>query len=218
MEELSSLLSIIGLEAHHAPLVALPLIGALIGWFTNYLAVKMLFHPKHPVPLGLFTLHGVFPKRQRALAEKLGRVVSTELFSVDEVTAHIEQRAQSDEVIGLIGDHIEVILRQKLPQVVPMVALVLNDELIETVKTAFIDELRIFISQVTEKLTSSVREDLDVHKIVEEKVLGFSSDKLEEILFAIMKREFRFIELIGAVLGFLIGVGQMWYLVIAGVS
>ena len=45
--------------------------------------------------------------------------------------------------------------------------------------------------------------------MVREKVSSFSSDKLEEILFAIMKREFRFVELVGAVLGFLIGSVQL---------
>ena len=38
---------------------------------------------------------------------------------------------------------------------------------------------------------------------------GFSSDKLEEILQAVMKKEFRFVELVGGVLGFLIGVIQL---------
>lgn len=42
-----------------------------------------------------------------------------------------------------------------------------------------------------------------------EKVKNFSSDKLEEILYSIMKKEFVFIEIIGAVLGFLIGVIQI---------
>ena len=33
-----------------------PLIGAVIGYFTNYLAVKMLFRPLHPVKIGNWTL------------------------------------------------------------------------------------------------------------------------------------------------------------------
>ena len=45
--------------------------------------------------------------------------------------------------------------------------------------------------------------------MVTEKVSNFSSNKLEEILLAVMKKEFRFIELIGGVFGFLIGIIQM---------
>jgi len=46
-------------------------------------------------------------------------------------------------------------------------------------------------------------------------VEAFSSDKLEEILFSIMRKEFRFIEMIGAVLGFLIGCVQVGLTLIA---
>ncbi len=50
---------------------------------------------------------------------------------------------------------------------------------------------------------------MDVETIVREKVEDFSSDKLEEMLLGILKREFRFIECVGAVLGFLIGLTQL---------
>jgi uncharacterized membrane protein YheB (UPF0754 family) len=44
---------------------------------------------------------------------------------------------------------------------------------------------------------------------VREKVESFSSDKLEDMLFSIMKKEFRFIEIVGGVLGFFIGLLQL---------
>jgi uncharacterized membrane protein YheB (UPF0754 family) len=40
-------------------------------------------------------------------------------------------------------------------------------------------------------------------------VAGFSSDKLEEVLLQIMSKEFRFVEIIGAVIGFIIGLVQV---------
>jgi uncharacterized membrane protein YheB (UPF0754 family) len=50
---------------------------------------------------------------------------------------------------------------------------------------------------------------MDVEAVVREKVAAFSSDKLEEMLLGIMRREFRFIERVGAVLGFVIGLVQL---------
>jgi len=132
------------------------------------------------------------------------------------VISHIQDAAQSQEMIDLISDHIEKVIRQRLPEVIPMISFVLNDDLVQTVRQTFVGELKIFLKEVTDKLAGSIEADLDVHKIVEEKVLNFSSDKLEEILFAIMRREFRFIEVIGAVLGFLIGLVQLAYLLSIG--
>ena len=57
-------------------LILLPIIAALIGWLTNYLAVKMLFHPKLPLQVLGFSIQGVFPKRQKQLADKLGSLVA----------------------------------------------------------------------------------------------------------------------------------------------
>ena len=75
----------------------LPFIAAGIGWVTNYLAVKMLFHPRKEVRVLGFQIQGVFPKRQTALAEKLGDLVSEELFSIEEVTVKIHDIAKSDD-------------------------------------------------------------------------------------------------------------------------
>ena len=56
-----------------------------------------------------------------------------------------------------------------------------------------------------EKLES----ELNVQEMVTEKVEAFSTEKLEELLTSLMKKEFRFIELVGAFLGFLIGCIQV---------
>ena len=40
----------------------LPIVGGLLGWLTNMIAVKMLFRPRRAVNLGLFKLRGLIPK------------------------------------------------------------------------------------------------------------------------------------------------------------
>ena len=65
-----------------------PVIGAVIGYFTNYIAVKMLFHPRNPVSVGGHTLlltPGVIPRRKKELAKAVGRAVEDELFGGQEV-------------------------------------------------------------------------------------------------------------------------------------
>jgi uncharacterized membrane protein YheB (UPF0754 family) len=55
----------------------------------------------------------------------------------------------------------------------------------------------------------NLESQLDLEKIVTEKVYGFSSDKMEIILNQIMSKEFRFVEIIGGVLGLIIGIFQV---------
>ena len=58
-------------------LYLIPFISAFIGWITNWIAIKMLFHPKDPKRILGVTFHGIFPKRQQQFATKLGAVVAT---------------------------------------------------------------------------------------------------------------------------------------------
>lgn len=195
-------------------ILSLPLIAALIGWLTNYVAVKMLFHPREPFKFLFINIQGVFPKRQKALANKLGKIVSNELFSVGDVVKHLKETANSKKVLDLAVDRVEEALTQKLPQAIPMLALVLTPKLVANIRVTLMHQIKELISELTENLSASVEKDLDVHAIVEEKVSAFSSDKLEELLYAIMEKEFRFIELVGAVLGFGIGLLQVGLLYI----
>tara|TARA_B100000959_G_scaffold280566_2_gene342636 strand:+ start:1515 stop:2123 length:609 start_codon:yes stop_codon:yes gene_type:complete len=192
-------------------LFALPIIGALIGWLTNWVAVKMLFHPRKPLRLGIATVQGIFPKRQRALAEKLGVIVSTELFSMQEVTAKLQQKVESKEVVDKIRDGIRHAIEKFMENGVftSMANLFVTDEMKWDIANQMAESFRPHLRQLAKDVAHNIETEIDVEAIVREKVINFSSDKLEEILFAIMKREFRFVELVGAVLGFLIGSVQL---------
>lgn len=193
----------------HWILFLLPFIAALIGWMTNYIAVKMLFHPKEPKNFLGITFHGVFPKRQHALAEKLGQLVADELFSISDVSAKIKEFATSDEAMNEVGKRIEMTIRNKLVKAFPMLAMFLSDEMVEKVTGLFKNELKDFLSATSHGMGEKLEENLNVQEMVKERVNAFSSEKLEELLNQLMKKEFKFIELVGAILGFFIGCIQL---------
>lgn len=196
-------------------LFILPFIAALIGWMTNYIAVKMLFHPKEPIKILGLTFHGVFPKRQTALAEKLGDLVAEELFSLSDVSAKIKEFATSDDAMGEVGKRIEMTIRNKLVKSFPMLAMFLSDEMVEKVTGLFKNELKDFLAETSSGLGEKLENSLDIREMVENRVNSFSSEKLEHLLNELMKKEFRFIEIVGAVLGFLIGCIQLGLSLIA---
>lgn len=193
-----------------SPLIyLLPFIAALIGWATNYLAIKMLFHPHEPKKIIGLTFHGVFPKRQAQIAEKLGELVANELFSIKDVAKKIEDLSTQPEALEEVGKRIEKTIRGKLMAAFPMLSMFLSDEMIENVTSLFKGELEDFLRVSAEGLSSKLEESVDVQALVREKVQAFSSNKVEELLLGFMEQEFRFIEKIGAVLGFIIGCIQL---------
>ena len=188
---------------------SIPVISAVIGWLTNYLAVKMLFHPRKKVSLGLFTIQGIFPKRQGVLAEKLGNIVAKELFSFKDIKDRFTSTESAAEVNKVLDEKLEDFLENKLKAAMPMLSMFLNADTKLKIKTTLHEEFQNILPEIINKYTDKLEKDIDIENIVATKVAAFSSDKLEQILFSIMSKEFRFIEVLGGVLGFIIGLVQL---------
>lgn len=190
-------------------LLLIPLISAFIGWFTNWIAIKMLFHPRLPKKILGITFQGIFPKRQKQFAIKLGKLVSNELLSFSEIEHKISNPQNIQKILPILETHIEVFLKEKLTSHIPMLGMLIGEKTIGMVKEIFLKELQELFPILMKQYMNTLQSELDLEKIVTEKVGNFSSDKLEEILNQIMSTEFRFIEIIGAVLGLLIGLIQV---------
>ena len=190
-------------------LLLIPVISAFIGWFTNWVAVKMLFHPRNPIYILGIKIQGIFPKRQEQFAKKLGKLVSDELLSFADIEDKITNPDNLKKILPQLESHIDHFLRVKLSDSMPVISMFIGDKTIDKFKGVFLEELEILFPKIMKQYTVTIKDQLDLEQIVTEKVKAFSSDKLEEILFQVMAKEFRFVEIIGGVLGFLIGLFQI---------
>jgi uncharacterized membrane protein YheB (UPF0754 family) len=196
-------------------IISLPFITALIGWVTNWLAIKMLFHPRKPTKFLFFTLQGILPRRQPDIAIQLGRIVASDLLSSDDLTQQLTSERSRLLYTAFIDGQSERFIREKLHRAVPVSRLLLRSKTLAKLKAAFADELMEQLPVLVEQLTSPQSGSLDIQKLVEDNVRDFSTDRLEKILYDILAKEFRFIEILGAVLGFIIGSLQLAFILIA---
>ena len=84
-------------------IIAGPAIGAVIGYCTNYIAVKMLFRPLKPVKIGNKTLPftpGIIPKGQGRMAKALGQAVGEHLLTKED----FEKMLLSDDIKNAVVD------------------------------------------------------------------------------------------------------------------
>jgi uncharacterized membrane protein YheB (UPF0754 family) len=191
-------------------LILIPLISAFIGWFTNWIAIKMLFHPREPRKILGITFQGIFPKRQQQFAEKLGKLVSEELLSFSDIEKKITDPKNIQQLMPLVEEHIDQFLRKKLAEEMPIISMFIGENTIQQLKSVFLKELETLFPLIMQRYMGNLQQQLDLERIVVEKVAGFSTDKLESILVSIMSKEFRFIEILGAILGFIIGLLQVF--------
>jgi uncharacterized membrane protein YheB (UPF0754 family) len=120
----------------------IPLTGFVIGYFTNYIAIKMLFHPRRKI----LWIKGVLPKRKEILARKIGEITP-------EIMPSYFRKIENIPVIG-------------------------------------------------EKVMEGFK------KSVENQINSLSLEELEGIVYKVAKKELRFVELVGGLIGLLIGIVQ----------
>ena len=169
----------------------------------------MLFHPKEPKRILGLTFHGIFPKRQKIFAEKLGKMISVEFLSFEDIEEKMANPKNLEKLMPLIGAYVDNFLKNKLSDEMPFLSLFIGDKTIKSLKKTFMQELEILFPQLMKSYAGHLQEELDLEKIVTEKVSAFSSDKLEDILYQIMSKEFRFVEILGGIIGFIIGIIQV---------
>jgi uncharacterized membrane protein YheB (UPF0754 family) len=191
----------------------MPFISALVGWFTNYLAVKMLFYPKEPWNFGLFKVQGVFPKNQREVAEKIGKMVAEELLSSKDLRDKMNNPENLLSINQIVEAKIDYFLNVKFPRQYPITGMFFTKDRKARMKKELMVEVEQSVPQVIDHYMENLEERFNVEEIIKEKVAQLAPEKLEGLLMKLLAKEFKFIEYIGAVVGFIIGlvqVGIMW--------
>ncbi|MGH2645201.1 MAG: DUF445 domain-containing protein, partial [Chitinophagaceae bacterium] len=135
--------------------------------------------------------------------------VAEELLRFDDISVKLSDPAKIKKLLPAIADQMDGFLRKKLPDSMPVFSMFIGDNTINKIKNVFMDEMEILLPGLIHQYIDSHKEELDLEKIVTDKVSGFSSDKLEEILNSAMKKEFRFVGIIGGVVGFIIGIFEV---------
>ena len=183
-------------------------IGAMIGWITNYIAIKMLFRPYKEMNFLFFKIQGLIPKRRSEIAISIADTVQKELISLKDITNSLN----ADELEEKMGTVIDKILEEKLESEItkkfPMLAMFLSDEIINKIKSMIKTSILENKETIINMFTNYLEEKVDFKKIIIENVEAFSLEKLEEITYSLAKKELKHIEVIGAILGGIIGVFQ----------
>lgn len=194
-------------------LISMPLIGAAIGWVTNWLAVKLIFRPHRPVNLLGYKIQGVIPKRRAELARSIGQVVERELVSVDDLIRAVRSGETMERISAAAAVTIRGRIMDRLPVFIPQsVKRVISDIITDQVRS----EIPSVIEEMFERLSAMMKEKISFQSMVEERINDFSLDRLEQMVLSVSARELRHIEILGGVLGFLIGLAQAGLLYIFG--
>ncbi|MBI5852908.1 MAG: DUF445 family protein [Planctomycetes bacterium] len=187
--------------------IGVPLLGGVIGWVTNWIAVKMIFRPIKPRRFLGIRVQGLIGRRQKDLARSVGEVVGDHLVQHDDIIKGFRN-------VDLDAMLTEVLERGMAPKIeelrnLPLIGGFLTPERIKDLRAGIVKQVMKQQDVIFEKLEEAVEKGLDVQELVEKKVAAFPVQKLESIVLKVASRELRAIEWLGGLLGVLIGVLQV---------
>lgn len=149
-----------------------PLMGGVIGYITNDIAIRMLFRPRTAkyicgwhVP---FT-PGIIPKGKSRLADSIGKIISENLMNKEVLESHL----LSDEMVGKVRSFVEEFIeKQKV-----------NEETVREFLGHYLteDEINTIAENVNHSLTQQMQSKLSdpaVGNKVAELAMNFVSNKL----------------------------------------
>ena len=181
-----------------------PLIGAVIGYCTNYIAVKMLFRPRNEIKVLGHTLPftpGAIPKNKPRLAKAIGEVVETTFFGEETISAQFlsgeaednavaqmvreMDRPISDLGIGVLGSE------EKYEKGLDRLSEILSQQLLQSLRSG--DTIRMVSDTAIDKLVDQFRGAMlgmfitdsfveSAKQMVEAGIQGEIEDKGEEFL------------------------------------
>ncbi len=189
-------------------------IGGIIGWVTNFLAIKLMFRPYNEfiIPIINLKVQGLIPKRKSELAKSIATTIEKELFSTNDLLETILTEDNQSQIMGLLKVKIKGAVKDKLP---PMLAL-FSSSIMTMIDGMIEKEGKNILKEVLVHGTSMLSEKVKVAELVEEKINSFDLRKLEDIILEIASKELKHIEYLGGILGFLIGLIQGGIILLIG--
>ncbi len=186
-------------------------VGVLIGWFTNYLAIKLLFRPYREMNFIFFKIQGLIPKRRDEISENISEVVEKELISIDDIAEKFKNSEFSEKMIDeLLDNIISEKLQNSILEKNPFLKMFVNDSMMEKIKGYFKKTIFENREKIISEIIRIAKEKIDFKEIMLEKMKNFSLNEIEEIILRVSKKELKHIEIIGGVLGGIIAVFQFF--------
>uniref|UniRef100_A0A7S4NF87 DUF445 domain-containing protein n=1 Tax=Odontella aurita TaxID=265563 RepID=A0A7S4NF87_9STRA len=196
----------------------LPVFGFLVGWTTNWLALKVIFRPLEPKKFGCITVHGIFLKRQMEVSETFARVNCVEILHTKAIWDAILTGPLSMNFYAMLRAHTIVFTENMIGGLKPVAIAAMGAKTFarmkEDIATKIAQKLPTIIDQSYEYMT----EALDMENTIREKMQALSFSEFEGVLHPAFEEDEIILIFVGGVLGCLVGIIQLFALFGTGSS
>jgi uncharacterized membrane protein YheB (UPF0754 family) len=188
----------------------IPLISALVGWFTNVVAIKMMFYPVEFVGIPPYLgWQGVIPANALRLAKVSNKLITQKLLSLREL---FDESFNAESFAGKLGTVIDDVTEQVIDEVANKHAKAMWDNAGDFMQNKVREKVRSEVVEVSRAIAMDMADDIDEIMDIEQTVLDAMERHkglMGEMFYEVGRLEFKFIERSGLYFGFLFGIFQM---------
>lgn len=187
-------------------ILILATIGGLIGYITNVIAIKLIFRPIVPIKIPIINkeIIGLIPKRKSEIANNIGEIVAQEFISIDEILDKAITEKDKQNILEYIKIKIKLIIDDKMGFIPGGFKNIVQSFISDAIE----EEIKLSIDEVEEEIKININKRINIQEIIETKINNLDLYMLENLILKVVKNELRHIEILGLVLGFLIGIVQ----------
>lgn len=186
----------------------LPIFGVLVGYFTNYLALKLIFRPLKPWRIGKLHIQGMFIKRQVEVSTEYSKMVASKIITIENIFEYIIRGPGSKKLEQIVKKQIENTIVETAGLLKSVVEISMGDQLFVHIRNIacfrFMQELPMNIRHVFGYAENA----LDLENILRKKMVALSPMEFEAFLRPVFQEDETTLIIIGALLGGIAGLFQ----------
>jgi len=187
----------------------LPIAGLLVGYFTNWIALKMIFLPQEPRKVGPFVVQGLFHKRQQEVAADYGALIADEILTPANMMEEIINGRLSDNLINLVTRHVKNAVDEQAGITKPFVVLAVGGDAYKGMKAAAVETFVSNIPDAMHHIEDYAQDAMDVKNTIIDRMKKLTSEEFESLIRPAFEEDEWMLICTGAALGFAAGVAQL---------
>ncbi|TDD87592.1 DUF445 domain-containing protein [Saccharopolyspora karakumensis] len=190
--------------------ILMPLFGLFTGWFTDWLALKMIFRPQQPTTyFGLFEWQGLFLKRRKEVSEAYGELIAREIITPRNVIEEVMRGPLSDKVLALVTRKVDEELSRRTSIAKPLVVFAVGGRRYQDLKGRIAEMVMSRLPETMSYVEDYAADAMDIRNTLVGKMQELEADEFEELLRPAFREEEWMLIATGALLGFAIGEVQV---------
>jgi uncharacterized membrane protein YheB (UPF0754 family) len=184
----------------------MPVFGLFTGWFTDWLALRMIFYPLEPRKYFGVTWQGLFLKRRAEVAEAYGSLIAKEIITPHNVIEAILHGPLSDRVLALIQRQLD---RELGSVAKPLLVFAVGSRKYQDVKLAISSQIMSRLPETMRYIEDYATDAMDIRNVLVSKMKQLSPKEFERLLRPAFEQDEWILIATGAVLGFAVGEAQV---------